>query len=87
MTDLEYEELAIILIRQYVNKDTLTDDDIKNNYPLVVRRVSDRIKELDDIPNGISTIKKGDESITYLTKNIMTKDITEFLPRPYLKYL
>ncbi|OOP74152.1 hypothetical protein [Clostridium beijerinckii] len=82
----EFEQEAIILIRNYLNKDTLTDDYIQANFSLAIKRLASRIEELDDIPNGISETKKGEESIIYSTKNIISEDIKRLLPKPYLKF-
>jgi hypothetical protein len=86
--DFDHEDeiaQAVILIRNYLNKD-YTDDEIKENFPYAIKKLIARIEELDSLPNGISEFKKGNESITYSAKHIMSEDITRLLPKPFLKY-
>lgn len=87
MTDSEYEQLAIIYIKRYLNNNDFTDDDIKTEHLFAIKRIVMKLKNLDELPQGISNISSGNESITY-TKNsnlVMTKDIKELLPLPYVK--
>lgn len=86
MTPEEYNQMAVIYIRDYLNKD-FSDDEINTNYLLAVKRLVSRLQELDELPNGITSFKKGEESMEYSTKNVMSDDIKRLLPRPFLKYI
>lgn len=86
MTSDEYNQMAVIYIRDYLNKD-FSDDEINTKYSLAIKRLSARLQELDELPNGISSFKKGEENIGYSTKNIMSDDIKRLLPKPFLKYI
>lgn len=86
MTSDEYNQMAVIYIRDYINKD-FTDDEIQTKYSLAIKRLSARLQELDELPNGIAAFKKCEESITYSSKNIMSDDIKKLLPRPFLRYI
>lgn len=87
MEENEYQDLAVIYIKQYLNNDDFTDDYIKANHSLAIKRIVMRLKAIDELPNGISAITKGNESISYMENSnvIMTKDIKALLPLPYIK--
>lgn len=87
MTDSEYQDLAVIYIKKYLNNDNFTDDDIKTNHSLVIKRIVMKLKNLDELPQGILSTKSNDVSITYMDSSnvIMTKDIKALLPLPYIK--
>lgn len=84
MNDEEYEQMSIIYVRNYLNKD-FTDEEIKNNYSLALKKIVSNIKDLEDVPIGISETKSGEDSITYSARNIMTNDIKSLLPKPFIK--
>ena len=85
MTEAEYEAMAIITIRNYLNKD-FTDDEVKNQFSLAIKKIVCNIKELESTPFGISQVKDGENSITYLNnKDIISKDISVMLPKPFIK--
>lgn len=86
MTDSEYEQLAVIYIRKYLNKD-FTDDEIKATHSLVIKRIVMKMKSIDELPQGILSTKSNDVSITYMNNSnvVMTKDIKELLPLPYIR--
>ncbi|GEP65195.1 hypothetical protein CBE01nite_29630 [Clostridium beijerinckii] len=87
MTDDEYELTAICYIRRYLNKDDITDEEIKTKYSIVVKRIVMKLKEIDDLPVGVLSTKSNDVSTTYMenNNNVMTKDITMLLPVPYIR--
>ncbi|NSB12121.1 hypothetical protein [Clostridium beijerinckii] len=87
MSEEEYQGLAIIYIKKYLNNDNFTDDDIKTNHSLAIKRIVMRLKNLDELPQGILSTKSNDVSITYMDNNnvVMTKDIKALLPLPYIK--
>jgi hypothetical protein len=39
MTEEEYQLTAICCIRNYLNKDTLTDDEITSKYSIAIKRI------------------------------------------------
>lgn len=84
MSEEEYEQMAIIYIKNYLNKN-FDDEDIKDKYSFAIKKVISNIKELEDIPEGIAVTKSGEDSVTYLNKNIMTKDVKGLLPMPFIK--
>lgn len=87
MTDEEYELTAIIYIKKYLNNDSFDNEYIKANHSIAIKRLVMKLKSLDELPTGILSTKSNDVSITYMdNKNaIMTKDIKELLPLPYIK--
>lgn len=86
MSDEELEQTAILYIRNYLNKD-FTDLEITTNHALAIKRLVAKLKDLDELPQGILSTKSNDVSITYLENNsvIMSKDITMLLPKPYIR--
>lgn len=87
MTDEELEQIAIISIRKYLNKD-FTNDEIKINYPLAIKRLIINAKSLEDKALGIQTISENATSVTYkdgIEFGVITDDVKALLPRPYIR--
>ncbi|MCY6958862.1 hypothetical protein [Clostridium brassicae] len=87
-TDEEYEEIACTSIRNYLNKD-MSNDYIKKNYGLAVKRMICKAKETQEAkPTGIKSIVEGDTSISYddtIDNLIVDCEIKALLPQPYIK--
>ena len=87
-TDTEYEEIACLAIKKYLNKN-LTNDYIKKNYGVVVKRMVYKAKDSEESkPTGIKSITEGDTSITYdntIDNLIVDNEIRALLPQPYVK--
>ncbi|MEW9093948.1 MAG: hypothetical protein AB2417_02600 [Clostridiaceae bacterium] len=87
-TDQEYEEIACIAIRNYLNKEH-TNDYIKSNYGLAVKRMIYKAKEFREArPIGVRSIVEGDTSINFdntIDNLVIDNEIKALLPQPYVK--
>lgn len=89
MTDLELEQIAIISIRNYLNKD-FTDDEIKSKYSLGINRLVTNAKDLENKQIGIVSASEGSQSYTYaegVEFGTITEDVKALIGRPYLRLL
>lgn len=87
LSEEELEQVAIIAIRNYLNKD-FTDLEIKTNYPLAIKRLMINAKNLESKTVGILSVSENSTSITYkdgVEFGVVTNDIKALLPRPYIK--
>lgn len=86
MTDEEKQQYAIIVIRNYLNKD-MTDEYITTNFALAINQLINNIDNNVSEKQGISSITQGSQSITYNTNEdyLITNDIKNLLPKPYIK--
>lgn len=87
MTDEELEQVAIIAIRKYLNKD-FTDDEIKTNYPLAIKRLIINAKNLESKVIDVQSVSENSTSITYkdgVEFGVVTNDVKALLPKPYIK--
>lgn len=87
-TDEEYEQMAVIAIKNYLNKD-FADDYIKQKFGLAIKRLAQNSKNLDEIKTvGISSISENSTSISFsinLEAGTITDDIKSLLPKPYIR--
>lgn len=87
-TDQEYEEMAIQVIRTYLNKD-FSDDYIRKIFKFAMYRMINKAKQLETSkPVGIKSITEGDVSMSFEnTSNVFVIDdeIKALLPPPYIK--
>lgn len=86
-SDEEYEQMAIIAIRNYINKD-YSDDFIKNRYSLAIKRITSNAKELENKPTGVVQATEGSKSITYksgVEVGVITDDVKPLLPTPFVR--
>lgn len=87
MTDAEYQAMAIVAIRNYLNCD-FTDEEITIKYPIAIMRFIANNKVLIDKPIGISSMSENGASISYKNNTefgIITDDVKALLPRPFCK--
>lgn len=87
MTEIELEQVAIISIRNYLNKD-FTDDEIKTKYPLAIKRLITNAKNLENKQIGIVSASEGNQSYTYVDGvefGTVTDDVKALLPKPFLR--
>lgn len=87
LTEKEQEQCAINIIRNYLNKKTLTDDYIKTNYAIAIKLIIENLNNTDINVNNISSITQGSQSITYNNNvdSILTDYIKNLLPRPFIQ--
>lgn len=83
--DSEYEQMACIAIRNYL-KVKLTDEDIKNKYPLALKRLIENSKNFDKTAMaGVTSMSQGSRSITFeagVESMSITNDVKMLLPKP-----
>lgn len=79
---------AILVIRNYINKD-LTDDYILANYDLAVDQLIKNSTKLESVKtSGAKSISEGNQSITFesgVESWTITPDIKALLPNPYVR--
>lgn len=87
-TDEEYEEIAIQAIKHYLNKE-LTNDYIKTNYKLAIKRMIYKARNTEECrPTGIKSINTGDTATTFdnvIDVLVVDNEIKALLPPPYVK--
>lgn len=86
-TENDYEKMAIMSIRNYLNKD-FSDEYIKDKFGLAVKRLIVNAKELDSKPTGIVQATEGSRSVTYksgVEVGVITDDVKALLPTPYVR--
>lgn len=79
---------AILVIRNYINKD-LTDDYILTNYDLAVDQLINNATKLGSVKTpGVKSMSEGNQSITFesgVESWTITPDIKALLPNPYVR--
>lgn len=88
-TDEELEQMAIVAIRNYINKD-FSDQYIKKNFGLAIKRLITNSKKLEDakLVAGLKSITEGEQTLSFKTDAeawVITDDIKCLLPTPYVK--
>lgn len=88
-TDEELEQMSIVAIRNYLNKD-FSDQYIKKNFGLAIKRLINNSKELEDVKivAGIKSITEGEQTLSFKADAeawVITDDIKLLLPVPYVK--
>lgn len=81
------EELqAIQIIKNYLNRPLLTDEEIQNNYGYAISKI---VEGLQDKNKNVASITQGQRSITYANDKteLITNDIKLLLPKPYVRLL
>lgn len=87
LSEEELEQVAIIAIRNYLNKE-FTDLEIKTNYPLAIKRLIINAKNLESKTVGILNVSESSTSISYkdgIEFGVISADVKALLPRPYIK--
>lgn len=86
-TTEELEQMAIISIRNYLNKPSLTDVDIKDQFPLAIKKIVSNIGQVDK-RNGVKSVTQGARAVTYNdSQTYITDDVRLLLPKPFIKML
>lgn len=86
MTDLEYEQIGLLILKKYFKEKlrlNKTDEEIKNDYDLVLKRLISNAKKIDDIKiQGVNSINENGTSISFkdIEAFTLTKDILALLP-------
>ena len=87
-TDSEYELMAILAIRKYLNKD-FTDDEIKLNFSLALKRLINNAKDIEVYKKaGITSYSEGNQSMSFkadVEAFSITDDIKSLLPVPFVR--
>lgn len=84
-TDEELEQMSIVAIRTYLNKN-FSDKYIKDNFGIAIKVVSENIKKSSNLDKNIKSKSQGDRSVTYTDEyKLITQDVAIFLPTPYIK--
>lgn len=87
-TDEELEEMSIVAIRNYLNKD-FSDQYIKKNFGFAIKRFISNTKTLDSSKVvGASSISENGSSISFregIEAGTITDDIKALLPKPYIR--
>ncbi|WP_242960821.1 hypothetical protein [Clostridium peptidivorans] len=87
-TDQEYEEMAVQVIRTYLNKD-FSDDYIRKNFKFAMYRMINKAKQLEGSkPTGVKSITEGDVSMTFENASdafVIDDEIKALLPSPYIR--
>lgn len=80
------ERKAVLVIRNYLNKD-LTDDDILTNYDLAVDQLINNATKLQSIKTpGVKSMSEGNQSINFDSNPwTITDDVKALLPTPYVR--
>lgn len=85
----ELEQIAIMSIRNYLNKD-FTDDEIRAKYSLGINRLITNAQNLENKQVGIVSASEGNQSVTYAAGvefGTITEDVKALIGRPYLRLL
>lgn len=84
-TDDELEQMAIVAIRNYLNKD-FSNQYIKENFGIAIKVISENVKKSSNLDKNIKSKTQGDRSVTYNDEyKLITPDIAMFLPSPFVK--
>lgn len=85
ITDEEYEQMAIQVIREYKNKD-FTDDEVRKKYSLAIKLIIENIKQSATIDRNIKSETQGPRSKTYRDNIVIIDDVCKsLLGSPYVK--
>lgn len=87
-TPSELEQMAIISIRKYLNKD-FTDAEIKDKYSFAIKVIVNNATTLmnNKVP-GVASMSQGSQSMTFkdgVEPFTITDDVKALLPRPFIK--
>lgn len=84
-TDEELEEMSIVAIRNYLNKD-FNDIYIKKHFGIAIKLIGENIKKSSNLDKNVKSKTQGDRSITYNDEyKLITPDIAMYLPTQYVK--
>lgn len=84
-TPEELEQMSIVAIRNYLNKD-FTDNQIKKKFGIAIKLISENIQQSKGINKNVKSQTQGARSVTYNDEfKLITPDIAIYLPTPYVK--
>lgn len=87
-TDEELEEMSIVAIKNYLNKN-FSDQYIKKHFAFAIKRFISNTKTLDSSKVvGASSISENGSSISFregIEAGTITDDIKALLPNPYIR--
>ncbi|NFI51656.1 hypothetical protein FDA52_01450 [Clostridium botulinum] len=84
-TPEELEQMSIVAIRNYLNKD-FTDNQIKKKFGIAIKLISENMQQSKGINKNVKSKTQGDRSITYTDEyKLITPDIAMYLPTQYVK--
>ena len=63
-TDEELEQMSIVAIRNYLNKD-FSDQYIKDNFGIAIKVISENVRNSINLDKNIKSKTQGDRSVTY----------------------
>lgn len=88
LTPIDYEAIAIEVIRKYLNKD-FTDDEIKIKFSLAIKiLINNSLKLSGSKTSGVKSYSEGGQSVTFkdgVEAWTITDDIKAVLPTPYVR--
>ncbi len=86
--DERNEAKAILVIRNYLNKD-FSDDYIKKNYELAIDQLIENASKINSAKSvGVKSMSEGNQSISYesgIEAWTITPDVRALLPNPYVR--
>ena len=82
-----YKQEAIIIIRNYLNRQELKDQEIIDLYSIAVDKLANIIAKTTDYNIGIKSVTQGSRSITYADNlaNNYINYVKLLLPPPYIR--
>ncbi len=87
-TNEELEEMAIQVIRNYLNKD-FSDEYIRKNFKYALKRIINKAEKIEsNSSEGITSIKEGDTTINFRQEDntfVIDEEIKALLPSPYIR--
>ncbi|WP_252238985.1 hypothetical protein [Clostridium sp. VAP51] len=84
-TDEELEEMSIVAIRNYLNKD-FTDNQIRKKFSIAIKLIAENIKKSSNLDKNVKSKTQGDRSVTFTDEyKLITPDIAMYLPTQYVK--
>ncbi|NFN14603.1 hypothetical protein FDB56_06730 [Clostridium botulinum] len=84
-TPEELEQMSIVAIRNYLNKD-FNDIYIKKHFGIAIKLISESIQQSKGINKNVKSKTQGDRSVTYNDEyKLITPDIAMYLPTQYVK--
>lgn len=84
MTDEEYIKMACLAVKRYLQNESMDDATVQNLYPLAVKRLSMRIKEMDTVRiNGVKSYSSDGQDFSFNENDPLeiTTDIAALLPK------
>ena len=88
-TDLDIENICVQAIKEYLNRPSLRESEIKNEYRVALMYMVEEAKEiLKNTKSGVSSISQGSQSISYdstVQAFKVNESIKVLLPKPSIR--